>query len=51
MNYSTHLKKIFSECLRAEQDDVLIVGDTGLENRRLAPIYAGACFLSARGQR
>lgn len=47
--YSEKLKVVFKECLKAENDDVLIIGDTGRDNYNLAAIYSGACFLAARG--
>jgi len=37
--------------MNATNTDVLIVGDTGLDKLRIAPIYAGACFLAARSLR
>ena len=42
------LKKVFRECLDAKNEDVLIIGDQGFENRRIAAVLCGSYFLAAR---
>lgn len=47
--YSQKLKKIFSECLNTTaQEEVLILGDEGSEQKRTAPILTGAYYLAAK---
>ncbi|MFH1398787.1 MAG: aminopeptidase [Candidatus Woesearchaeota archaeon] len=45
--YAPRLKVVFAECLKPE-DDVLIIGDKGFLGREIAPVYCGGCFLAAR---
>ena len=41
------LKKIFTPCLDAKDEKVLIVGDVGYENRNVAAVLSGAYYLAA----
>ena len=41
------LKKIFTPCLAATNEKVLIVGDIGYENRNVAAVLSGAYYLAA----
>ena len=41
------LKKIFTPCLNVKDEKVLIVGDTGYENRNVAAVLSGAYYLAA----
>ena len=41
------LKKIFTPCLAAKSEKVLIVGDVGYENRNVAAVLSGAYYLAA----
>ena len=41
------LKKIFTPCLAATEEKVLIVGDIGYENRNVAAVLSGAYYLAA----
>ncbi len=43
-----NFKYIFNNCLKAGQEDILIVGDKGTENNKIASIIAGAYYLAAR---
>jgi leucyl aminopeptidase (aminopeptidase T) len=47
-SYAQKLKVVFTECLQTRDEDVLVIGDTGLAEHQVAPIFAGACFLAAR---
>ncbi len=44
---SLSLKKIFTPCLGANDEKVLIVGDTGYENRNVAAVMSAAYYLAA----
>ena len=44
---SVSLKKIFTPCLAVKDEKVLIVGDTGYENRNTAAVLSGAYYLAA----
>ena len=41
------LRKIFTPCLAAKDEKVLIVGDIGYENRNIAAVLSGAYYLAA----
>jgi hypothetical protein len=41
-------KKIFQECLKANEEEILIIGDKGIDNNQIAPVLAGAYYLAAR---
>ena len=41
------LKKVFTPCLAVKDEKVLIVGDTGYENRNAAALLSGAYYLAA----
>lgn len=41
------LKKIFTPCLAIKDEKLLIVGDTGYENRNVAAVLSGAYYLAA----
>jgi len=42
------LKKVFNSCLGITDQKVLILGDTGFTDRRIAPVLAGAYYLAAK---
>ena len=42
------LKKVFSSCLGITDEKVLILGDTGFTDRRIAPVLAGAYYFAAK---
>lgn len=44
---SLSLKKVFTPCLAVKDEKVLIVGDTGYENRNTAGVLSGAYYLAA----
>ena len=48
LSYSQQLKVIFTDCLGIKDEDILVVGDTGTQDRQVAPLFAGSCFLAAR---
>ncbi len=41
------LKKVFSSCLAVRDEKVLIVGDTGFENKNISSLLSGAYYLAA----
>ncbi len=41
------LKNIFTPCLAVKDEKVLIIGDTGYENRGIAAVLSGAYYLAA----
>jgi leucyl aminopeptidase (aminopeptidase T) len=45
---SFYLKKIFSPCFRITDEKILIMGDKGFSDKRIAPILSGAYYLAAR---
>lgn len=46
-NVALSLKKIFTPCLAIKDEKLLIVGDTGYENRNVAAVLSGAYYLAA----
>ncbi|MBI4452320.1 aminopeptidase, partial [Candidatus Woesearchaeota archaeon] len=44
---SLSLKKVFTPCLGVKDEKVLIVGDTGYENRNVAAVMSAAYYLAA----
>jgi len=48
---SPAFRKIFSSCLQAKDEKILIIGDTGKEDRLLAPLLSGAYYLAAHDLR
>ena len=48
---STLLKKVFSPCLNIQNEKVLIIGDTGIEGRRLSSLLAAGYYLAAKEMR
>lgn len=46
--YSGILKKIFTPCLNITDEQVLILGDTGVNGREISPILSGGYFLAAK---
>jgi len=44
---SLSLKKVFTPCLAVKDEKLLIVGDTGYENRNIAGVLSGAYYLAA----
>ncbi len=45
---SFYLKKIFTPCFGITDEKILIVGDNGLENKRVTPVLSGAYYLAAK---
>ncbi len=46
-NISSSLKKVFTPCLAVKDEKLLIIGDTGYENRNVAAVLSGAYYLAA----
>jgi len=46
--YSNHLKGVFKDCLRAKNESILIMGDTGYDRKRAAAMLAGSYYLAAK---
>lgn len=46
--FSSHIKKVFSSCLNVKDEKILVVGDTGAENRNIAAVMSGAYYLAAQ---
>ncbi|MBW2989902.1 aminopeptidase [Candidatus Woesearchaeota archaeon] len=44
---SFYLKKIFNSCFKITDEKILIMGDKGFSNKRIAPILSGAYYLAA----
>jgi len=45
---SFYLKKVFAPCFKVTDEKILIMGDKGFSNKRIAPVMAGAYYLAAR---
>ena len=45
---SLQIKKIFAPCLGVKDEKILVVGDTGFENRNIAAVLSGAYYLAAQ---
>lgn len=45
-NY-TYLEKVFKECLNAKHEKILIIGDTGFENRNVSSVLSYSYYLAA----
>ncbi len=45
---SFYLKKIFSPCFGVTDEKILIMGDKGVSDKRIAPILSGAYYLAAK---
>jgi len=45
---SMRLKKVFAPCLNVKDEKILVVGDTGSENRNIAAVMSGAYYLAAQ---
>ena len=45
---SFYLKKVFNPCFNVTDEKILIMGDKGFNNKRIAPVMAGAYYLAAR---
>jgi leucyl aminopeptidase (aminopeptidase T) len=45
---AVHFEKIFKDCLKAKKEEILIIGDKGIEENKIAPVIAGAYFLAAQ---
>jgi len=45
---SFHLKKVFSPCFGVTEEKILIIGDKGISNKRIAPVMSGAYYLAAK---
>jgi len=46
--YSTYLKGVFKDCLRAKNESILIIGDTGYDRKRAAAVLAGSYYFAAK---
>jgi|TARA_Y100000310_G_scaffold116452_1_gene115149 hypothetical protein len=42
------IKKVFAPCLNVKDEKILVVGDTGSENRNIAAVMSGAYYLAAQ---
>ncbi len=45
---SFYLKKVFNPCFGVTDEKVLVMGDKGFSNKRIAPILSGAYYLAAK---
>ena len=45
---SLRIKPLFSSCLGVKDEKILVVGDTGFENRNVAAVMSGAYYLAAK---
>ena len=41
---SFHVKKVFAPCLGVQEEKILIVGDTGSQNRQVSSVLSGAYY-------
>src|SRR3989338_199252 len=46
-NISAQLKKIFVPCLAVQNEKILIMGDTGFENKNISAVLSGGYYLAA----
>lgn len=46
--YSAYLKGVFKDCLRAKNESILIIGDTGYDRKRAAAMLAGSYYFAAK---
>ena len=47
-NHSQCFKKVLTDCLAAKDENILIIGDKGFEDKPLAPIIASGYYFAAR---
>jgi hypothetical protein len=45
---SIQVKKVFVPCLNVKDEKILVVGDTGFENKSIAAVMSGAYYLAAQ---
>ncbi len=45
---SFYLKKVFNPCFEITDEKILIIGDKGFSNKRIAPVMSGAYYLAAK---
>ncbi len=45
---SFYLKKVFAPCFGVTDEKILIIGDKGFSDKRIAPVFSGAYYLAAR---
>jgi leucyl aminopeptidase (aminopeptidase T) len=45
---AVHFEKIFKDCLKARKEEILIIGDKGIEENKIAAVLAGSYFLAAQ---
>jgi len=45
---SLQIKKLFAPCLNAKDEKVLVIGDTGFQNKGIAAVLSGAYYLAAQ---
>jgi len=46
--YSTYIRGVFKDCLRAKNESILIIGDTGYDRKCAAAILAGSYYFAAK---
>jgi len=45
---SSQIKKLFGPCLNVKDEKVLVVGDTGFQDKSIAAVLSGAYYLAAQ---
>ncbi len=45
---SAYLKNVFKDCLKAKNESILIIGDTGYERKHAAALLAGSYYFAAK---
>lgn len=46
--FAMQIKKVFAPCLNIKDEKILVIGDTGSENRNIAAVLSGAYYLAAQ---
>jgi len=46
--FSVNIKKVFAPCLGIKDEKILVVGDTGFQNKSVAAVMSGAYYLAAQ---
>jgi leucyl aminopeptidase (aminopeptidase T) len=47
-NSAAYFRKILTDCIAVKNEDILIIGDTGMAGRPIAPIVTGAYYFAAK---
>jgi hypothetical protein len=47
-SFSLNVKKSFTPCLGIKDEQILVIGDTGFENKNVAAVMSGAYYLAAQ---